>query len=292
VNRSRAALAALLIGILIGTSCLGVGRPGLAQDATPEAIINPVDVAHPAHVHVGSCAELGEVVAPLSDLTKTQGETVGAAAAIIASRSFTTVPLALDTLLAEDHALNVHLSAEDIDTYLACGEIGGVADVNGALTIGLKDMGRGHHGIAYLAPGADEGTTDILIFMTETDAPGAGVVPGATPVAGDAIELVTPEPTAESTEETVEVSLTEWAINMPTELEAGTVIFEVINDGTVPHTFEIANETLYATLDAPLGPGESARLTVDLTPGVYTVICPLGDGAHRDIGMLLELTVN
>jgi uncharacterized cupredoxin-like copper-binding protein len=78
---------------------------------------------------------------------------------------------------------------------------------------------------------------------------------------------------------------------MPAELEAGTVIFEVINDGTVPHTFEIAGETVYATLDAPIGPGERARLEVDLPPGEYTVICPLGDGAHRDIGMSLTLTV-
>jgi uncharacterized cupredoxin-like copper-binding protein len=247
-------------------------------------------VAHPAHVHVGSCADLGDVVEPLSDLTRTPGEAVGAPGAIIATRSFTTVPLSLDELLADDYALNVHQSAEDIDTYLACGEIGGVTDINGALAIGLKEMsGRGHTGIAYLAPG-EEGTTGVLIFMTETDAPGAGVA-AATPLAGSNTEILTPEPTEVSTEETVEVSLTEWAINMPTELEAGTVIFEVINDGTVPHTFQIAGETVFAALEASIGPGETARLTVDLAPGAYTVICPLGDGAHRDIGMLLEITV-
>jgi uncharacterized cupredoxin-like copper-binding protein len=281
----------LLTCVLIGAGIVGANRPGLAQDATPEAALNPVDVAHPAHVHTGSCADLGEVVEPLSDLTRTQGEAVGAPGAIIATRSFTTVPIPFDDLLADDYALNVHLSAEAIDTYLACGEIGGVVDVNGALTIGLKDIGgRGHTGIAYLAPGTEEGTTDILIFMTETDAPGTGVA-AATPLADGTTEAPTPEPTEVFTEETVEVSLTEWAINMPTELEAGTVIFEVINDGTVPHTFQIAGETLFATLEAPIGPGETALLTVDLAPGAYTVICPLGDGAHRDIGMLLEITV-
>lgn len=291
-----ASAAALLVGMLLAASFAGAGRLGLAQEGTPEAVIEPVDVAHPARLHTGGCADLGEVVEPLSDLTRTQGELVGAPGAIIASRSFTIVPISLDDLQAADYALNVLLSAEEIDTSLACGEIGGIVDASGALTIGLREMGGlGHTGIAYLAPGEEEGTTGILIFMTETDAPGAGVT-AATPLAdasgGEAAETPAPEPTEiTATEETVEVSLTEWAINMPTELEAGAIIFEVINDGTVPHTFQITGETVFATLDAPIGPGETGLLPVDLPPGAYTVICPLGDGAHRDIGMQIEITV-
>lgn len=327
VDRTRAALAVVLIvAVLLGANLgLDPGRAGLAQDGTPEAVVAPIDVGHPAHVHAGGCGDdLGEVIEPLSDLTKTQGEEIGADGAIIASRSFTTVPMSLEALLAEDHALNVHLSAEGIDTYLACGPIGGVVDINGALTIGLLDAGGdGHSGVAYLSPADDGAATGILIFMTEDDATGSvgSIAAAATPVApgpsseddaaaeGDGAAAdddaadddasAQDEDTAEtpaateppSLEETVEVSLTEWSINMPAELEAGAVIFEVINDGTVPHTFEIAGETVFAALDAPIGPGERARLEVDLVPGEYTVICSLGEGAHRDIGMELTLTV-
>ena len=78
---------------------------------------------------------------------------------------------------------------------------------------------------------------------------------------------------------------------MPTELEAGEVIFEVINDGTVPHTFQITGGAIDTALAASIGPGETGRLTVELAPGAYTVFCPLGDGAHREIGMQLEISV-
>lgn len=316
MDRTRAALAvALIVAVLLGANLgLGPGRASLAQDGTPEAVVAPVDIGHPAHVHAGGCGdELGPVIETLSDLTKTQGEEIGADGAIIASRSFTSIPMSLDDLLAEDHALNVHLSAQEIDTYLACGPIGGVVDFGGALTIGLRDAGGpgNHAGVAYLSPGEDGESTGILIFMTEDDATGSvGPIAAATPVAADQAATDTTDATDDATtdedepaetpaaptgapslEETVEVSLTEWAINMPSELEAGTIIFEVINDGTVPHTFEIAGESVFAALDAPIGPGERARLEVDLTPGEYTVICSLGDGAHRDIGMQLTLTV-
>lgn len=332
MDRTRAALAVVLIVAVMLGAHLGLdpGRAGLAQDATPEAVVDPIDIGHPAHVHAGGCGDdLGPVVETLSDLTKTQGEEAGADGAIIASRSYTSVPMTLDALLAGEHSLNIHLSAEEIDTYLACGPIGGVVDINGALTIGLLDAGGpgNHSGIAYLSPDADGESTGILIFMTEDDATGSvGPISAATPVAADpvadddttveeaveddaaeddaaaededseAAEEETDEATAAPTEapsleETVEVSLTEWAIYMPTELPAGSVIFEVINDGTVPHTFEIASETFYASLDAAIGPGERARLEVDLEPGEYTAICSLGEGAHRDMGMNLTLTV-
>jgi hypothetical protein len=39
-------------------------------------------------------------------------------------------------------------------------------------------------------------------------------------------------------------------------------------------------------------PGDAAKLNVDLTPGVYTVYSPVGEGAHRAQGMELELRVS
>jgi hypothetical protein len=137
----------------------------VAQDATPVA--QPVSPARPAHIHAGNCVELGDVVVPLNDLTAPVGESVGQAdMATPAESSFTNVPMTLDAILAADYAINVHLSAERIDTYIACGELGGVVDPNGSLVVGLREESNsGYTGIAFLSPGADGASTDVSVFI-------------------------------------------------------------------------------------------------------------------------------
>jgi hypothetical protein len=137
----------------------------IAQDATPVA--QAVAPARPAHIHTGDCVELGDVVVPLTDLTAPVGEGAGQAdEASPAESSFTNVPMTLDAILAADHAINVHLSAEQIDTYIACGELGGVVDASGVLVIGLREQSdSGYTGIAFLAPGADGASTDVSVFI-------------------------------------------------------------------------------------------------------------------------------
>jgi hypothetical protein len=140
-----------------------VGTP-LAQEATPAAA---GVVARPVHIHSGDCATLGEVVFPLNDLTLPVGEGAGQAdEATAAESSFTTVPTTLDALLAADFAINVHLSADEIDTYLACGEIGGVVDLNGVLIIGLRESSNsGFTGIAFLSPALDGVSSEVSVFI-------------------------------------------------------------------------------------------------------------------------------
>ena len=68
---------------------------------------------HPIHLHSGTCAELGDVVVPLTD--------VGADGS-----SVTVVPVPLATIQDPEigpHSINIHLSAEEISTYVACGDI-------------------------------------------------------------------------------------------------------------------------------------------------------------------------
>ena len=140
--------------------------PGaVAQDATP--VPGDAAAARPVHIHAGSCAELGDVVAPLTDLTAPTGEGAGQAdSALQAEYSVSNVPLPLDAILGGDHAINAHLSAEEIGTYIACGDIGGAIDANGAVVIGLaEDSDSGFTGIAYLAPGADGASTDVSVFI-------------------------------------------------------------------------------------------------------------------------------
>ncbi|MDQ2654213.1 MAG: hypothetical protein M3Z20_14365 [Chloroflexota bacterium] len=153
-------------GALLLTSAVG-GLNVSAQDATPAAAGM---TAHPLHIHSGNCDELGEVVAPLTDLTAPEGDRVGQRnRASQGVTSFTSVPLTLDAILAEDHAINAHLSADQIDVYIACGELGGVMAPDGSLTIGLRELNdSGYTGIAYLAPGADGASTDVTVFLAET----------------------------------------------------------------------------------------------------------------------------
>ena len=87
----------------------------------------------------------------------------------------------------------------------------------------------------------------------------------------------------------VEVSLVDFAIEMETEVAAGTVTFNITNNGQAPHNFEIEGNGVEAVLEENLEPGESATLEVELAAGTYRVYCPVGQ--HAANGMELELTV-
>jgi uncharacterized cupredoxin-like copper-binding protein len=87
----------------------------------------------------------------------------------------------------------------------------------------------------------------------------------------------------------VPVSLSEFMISLPTTLPAGDVTFAVTNDGTVTHGFEIEGNGIEQSLDSTLEPGDTGMLNVNLTPGTYTVYCPV-DG-HRQLGMEAQVTV-
>ena len=79
---------------------------------------------------------LGDVVYPLNDLTapdKMSTPMAGMASTPMAggnmgkvvAQSSTKIETSLDDLLGADYALNVHLSAEKIDVYIACGNVKG-----------------------------------------------------------------------------------------------------------------------------------------------------------------------
>jgi uncharacterized cupredoxin-like copper-binding protein len=280
--------AAALLGMVV----LGGPMAG-AQDATPEAA--EVSPPRPVHIHSGNCNELGEVVQPLTDLTAPTGDTVGQRRAAVAETSFTTVPMTIDALLAEDFAINAHLSADEIDTYIACGELGGVLTPNGELVVGLSETdGSGFNGIAFLSPGADGASTGVSVFIAQSGRARGGA--GDDAQADDDAADVAGTPVAVTEGDTlvaggqVPVSLTEFAIDIPSTISAGTVEFSVVNDGTIQHSFEIENESLEEELEAPLEPGQTGMLTVDLAPGTYEVYCPIGN--HADNGMRTEITVS
>lgn len=71
----------------------------------------PGSAAQPAHIHKGSCDNLNAT--PEYGLTDVKAGT-----------STSTVDAKLDDLRKGDYAINVHKSAADIETYVACGDIG------------------------------------------------------------------------------------------------------------------------------------------------------------------------
>lgn len=87
----------------------------------------------------------------------------------------------------------------------------------------------------------------------------------------------------------VQVSLTDFSIEMPETLPAGPTTFRVSNDGAVEHNFEVEGQGLEEELEENLAPGDTGTLQVDLEPGTYEIYCPVGD--HDDRGMRMELTV-
>jgi hypothetical protein len=174
--------AAVLLAITL------VSAPGLlAQNSTPmtgmAGMGTPAaNAGRPAHIHSGICDTLGDVVYPLTNLVAPSGATSGQASAIVAETSFTTVDASLDDLLAGTFAVNVHESVENIGNYIACGDIGGAVDAQGALVIGLRELNNsGFTGIAFLAPNAsDASQTDVSVFIAQGLAGGAAA-PMATP---------------------------------------------------------------------------------------------------------------
>ncbi len=82
---------------------------GDTQTMVAIELSNPPADPQPAHIHSGTCAELGEVVYPLTNI---EGGT-----------SETTLDVTLEELQSGGFAINAHESEANIQNYVACGEI-------------------------------------------------------------------------------------------------------------------------------------------------------------------------
>jgi uncharacterized cupredoxin-like copper-binding protein len=91
-----------------------------------------------------------------------------------------------------------------------------------------------------------------------------------------------------STAAKIEVKLSEYKIDMPKTVPAGSTTFEVTNTGKDLHNFEIEGNGIEKRV-GELNPGETKALLVELKPGKYEVYCPVP--GHKSHGMSLDLTV-
>jgi hypothetical protein len=80
---------------------------------TIDVLVDGATGDHPMHLHSGTCAELGDVVVPLTNVDA-EGSSV------------TDVDVPLATIQDPEigpHAINIHLSPDEISTYVACGDV-------------------------------------------------------------------------------------------------------------------------------------------------------------------------
>jgi hypothetical protein len=114
-------------------------------------------------VYRGTCDRLIEQANDLTPAVFGTGERRGNSQAVPATSFFATIPVSLDTLLADDHAL---VASNPEGGPVACGEIGGALTEDGALFIGLSaEEESGITGIAYLAPSEEASQTDVSLLI-------------------------------------------------------------------------------------------------------------------------------
>lgn len=243
------------------------------------------DGPHPAHIHSGSCDDLGDIVVPLTDVAEnTAGESFGSDQAVPVEVSETDVELSLSDILAGPHAINIHQSAEAIQVYIACGDIGGRV-IDGDLLIGLQEIdGSGHQGVARLE--TDDDGTEVYVYLADQGA-GSEAEQEAAPAAATtapadaAADAETPEaetPEAETPEaddavaagQEVPVDIRDFAFSPnPVEIAVGDTVTWT-NQDEVPHTATAEDRGVLQS--GTISPGSSFSQTFE-TAGEFPYFC-------------------
>ncbi len=165
------------------------GGSAMAQQTAGTPVAG-METAHPAHIHSGSCTALGDVVYPLTDVaapgamstpmagmaspevTMASGAGISATPSAededVVAESTTTVQVALADISAGGFAINVHESMDQIQNYIACGDITGTP-ANNMLEIPLNELNSsGYYGIAILTDNGD-GTTTVVVKLEKME---------------------------------------------------------------------------------------------------------------------------
>jgi uncharacterized cupredoxin-like copper-binding protein len=117
--------------------------------------------------------------------------------------------------------------------------------------------------------------TAVAVFGVESEAKGAGESAAKAAPAAKAIP----------------VSETEFKIALPSQkVTAGNVTFAVRNAGKIPHDLVVSGRGVKGDAKTPLlDAGQTAKVTVTLAAGSYTLYCSVA--GHRAAGMVAKLTV-
>jgi len=162
-------------GALLATGVLSSGA--LAQDDAPVA-------GHPAHIHSGSCADLDpNPLVPLNDVTlplvgddedqePTSEDIKGAIdqpLVQVSENDDIDSDVTFDELFETSHAINVHESAENIDVYIACGDIGGVVADDEVYIPLYTQNDSGYFGIAKISKDGDGFDVEITLAQPQSE---------------------------------------------------------------------------------------------------------------------------
>src|SRR5436190_16365607 len=89
----------------------------------------------------------------------------------------------------------------------------------------------------------------------------------------------------------VSVSESEWKVVLPsTTLAAGKYTFDLKNDGQIPHDLTIDGPGVSDEKTSVIGPGKTAKLTVELSSGDYDFYCSVP--GHKQAGMDVKVRVS
>lgn len=260
---------------MIRSLSLAAGAALLVVAAAAPVALAQGAVPHPAHIHSGACPTPGDVVAPLSDISEISGDAAGSTAAAHIETSTTSVKIALADILAADHSIVVHHSADDMGTYVACGDIGGVV-VDGTLAVALGELnGSGANGVATLTDAGD-GTTTVTVYLTDEY--------------GDESAATAPVVLSDFK---VEMTPTQIAVGQPVTFAIGNqgpsvheLVLEKAGDVDVP--LEQADGTAAEVED--IDAGASGQLTFTFSePGTYQLACHIP--GHFEAGMVTTFEV-
>jgi uncharacterized cupredoxin-like copper-binding protein len=111
---------------------------------------------------------------------------------------------------------------------------------------------------------------------------GLAIAAGSEPAQGDT--------QGDKTAGTVDVRLSEYAIEMPQTLPPGPTSFLLHNLGHKTHSFKLEGPGITDMSPTLVRPGETGTVQVKLQAGEYKVYCPIGN--HSAKGMTTTLVVS
>ncbi len=147
----------------------------VSDTAGPVGNLEPVEPSRLAHIHAGTCEELGIVVYSFPDLETyrlDEGEDAGVGAIELITG---TTQTPLSGLFGEPFSVHVHESAQNKQTYVACSDIGGRpgdpwTESDGLTLRAVEQNGSGYSGFTTLRPTADGGTQVSMVIAASSAA--------------------------------------------------------------------------------------------------------------------------